>query len=419
MWGWKEVALGHADAVGLPGPAIDPIIYLIIVAMVVGLIGYDHWKRRRWRGALLPAAMAATLLLFYKHSFMRFDLWHVHMGPMVLAAIALIYAGILWNRHGRNVRRMACVNAVLAAAFASSILNYTPRRNLVEYCGYVMLQCGDNISAAASAFTDRSRLHRQWEAARAKLRQDNPLPLEKITGTVDVYPHRQDIVFAYGLDYHPRPVISSLVATSPTLADVNARHLRGLDAATTILFDIDLVDHNYPTILDGQCLPEILTRYDLIDSTHALLVMRKSPLPRSWRLVQLGHDHGTLGQPLPLPMNPATPIWVRIHLKKSALEPLLGAVYKMACANIHVRTVGGDEEDYRLLPSLAEQGFLLSPLLKDRAAFAKFMGRTWAKELRPNMIEQITVTVEAGFHESAFQPAFNVDWFGLEFERQN
>jgi len=33
------------------------------------------------------------------------------------------------------------------------------------------------------------------------------------------------------------------------------------------LVDIELVDNNYPTMLDGASLPDLLARYDLIDSS--------------------------------------------------------------------------------------------------------------------------------------------------------
>src|SRR5438105_1953225 len=81
---------------------------------------------------------------------------------------------------------------------------------------FALSQCGQNIVAARRDVTDPSRLHREWETARAQVRAENPLPIDKITGSVDVYPHRQNVVLAYDLNYRPRPVISSPVATSQT-----------------------------------------------------------------------------------------------------------------------------------------------------------------------------------------------------------
>ena len=48
-----------------------------------------EWNVRRLAGVLPLAGLAAVLLLLYKHSFMRQDIAHVHMGPMVAMAAAI------------------------------------------------------------------------------------------------------------------------------------------------------------------------------------------------------------------------------------------------------------------------------------------------------------------------------------------
>jgi hypothetical protein len=81
---------------------------------------------------LLAAGTAGVLLLLYKHSFMRQDIAHVHMGPMVATAVAILYAPPLWRAGGQRVR-LACVIAiVIAAGVLTSILSAIRARVLPD-----------------------------------------------------------------------------------------------------------------------------------------------------------------------------------------------------------------------------------------------------------------------------------------------
>ncbi len=419
LWGWSQVALGHADAVGLPGPWIDPVCYLVIVALILGVIGYLQWKTRRAAGLLALAGVAAALLLLYKHSFMRQDKVHTQMAPLVALATILLYAPLVWRMANQRMQAACLIVISLSGTVAYSILWKYTGSTLLDAPREAMQQCEQNFSAAMGSLTDHTRLRREWEAERMRLREEKPLPLDKIFGTVDVYPHRQDIVFAYDLKYKPRPVVSSLVATSPILADVNARHLRGPNAPETILFDIELVDYNYPTLLDGESLPEILSRYDVVDSSGAMTVLHRASRPREYHLSPLLKTTVNFGDALTIPQPADGPVWARMHFKRRLAGKIVGALYKSPLAWITVHTNDGADNGYRLVPALAEQGFLLSPLIKDHAAFAQLAKKSWARDLKPEMVATLTITIEDGSQSLSFDPEIEVELSRLEFQHQD
>jgi hypothetical protein len=408
------------DAVGLPGPLVDALAYLLVVAMVLTLVAIYGWRRWRWSGTPLLAGTAGVLLLLYKHSFVRQDIMHAHIGPLVALATAILYAPLLWPLAGQAVRGAIAVVVGLAAAVGWSILSSYTGAGLPGYAVEVASGFAGNLSAAASPLIDTGRLRREWEAAQRKLRDDNPLPLAKIHGTVDVYPHRQDVVFAYGLDYHPRPVVSSLVATAPVLAEVNARHLRGPAAPQTVLFDMEEVDVNFPTMLDGASLPELLTRYDVIDTSGAMLVLGRAASPRAYHFDPLPSRPGRFDEPIPVPDSGAAPVWAHVRFRPRVAGRLLSALYKPPTLVIAVHTRDGIDNQYRLLPTLADQqGFLLSPLIKDRAAYSRLASRSWSSDLSSARVDAMTITVEDGSQDASFDPDFTVEFQRLEFPRQD
>ena len=144
-----------------------------------------------------------------------------------------------------------------------------PNPTLLDYFWSQVKGAGGGLLAAGRDLADPSRLRRQYEADRSATRNDNPIAVAAVAGTVDVYPHRQDALFAYGLNYAPRPATQSLIATAPSLARLDAAFLLSPAAPQSILFDIQAVDNNYPSILDGLSWPNLLTQYDIVDTSGA------------------------------------------------------------------------------------------------------------------------------------------------------
>jgi hypothetical protein len=418
LWGWYQVTAGHTDAVGLPGPVSDALVYLAVAAAVAAGAAVCGGRVKR-RAGLLPAlGTAAVLLLLYKHSFMRQDIWHVHMGPTVVVAAALVLTPLLWPL-GRGARYACIATLVVSGVALSTVLSSYTNQSLIGYAVTVADRTRQNVSAAGGILSGSGRLRSEWEAARRKLRDENPLPLDQIVGPVDVYPHRQDVVLAYGLPYRPRPVISSLVASGAPLAELNAAHLRGPGAAPTILFDVELVDRNFPTALDGLSLPELLTRYDVADATGAMLVLRKSAAPRPWKLTPLTTLTGTFEEPIVLPAPAGAPLWARFRFTPRAATRVKSVLYKPPTVGIVVRTADGAERNFRLLPGIAaEHGFLISPLIENRASYAALASGEWAVALRPAVVTSILVFVEGSEPQTEFEPTFSVELERMGFAPQ-
>ncbi|HET6246529.1 MAG TPA: hypothetical protein VFE47_02435 [Tepidisphaeraceae bacterium] len=413
-WGWAAVTFGHMDAVGLPGPGIDLIAYLMIAVLLVCLIGYVEWKKRG-RGGLLPVAAAAALFaLLYKHSFLRQDFAHATIAPMAAFAAAIFYAPIAWKTSSGKLFQGVCLTIVtLAGVVVWSSLAALTGESLPELGWVALVRTGDALEAVADDLTSPARLHAEWESQRAALRRDNPLPLAKIAGPTDVYPHRQDILLAYSFPYDPRPAYSSLFATAPALAELNAQHLVGPAAPQTILFDIEPVDHQFPALADGWSWPELLTRYELADKTGALLVLRRRASPGKYRLVPSAKLAGAFGQSVAIPNAAAGPIWARIYLHRRGIGRMISTLYKPPLVQMDVQTRDGAVAEYRLLPELAEQGFLLSPVVSDQPGFAALMSNRQA-ELTPAQVKQITISVVDGSQELNYDSAFTVELDRLE-----
>jgi hypothetical protein len=362
----------------------------------------------------LAIGIALVLLLLYKHSFIRQDLSHAPLGPATALAAVVLYLPVMWRGASSRWRIGMLAALGLAVMFFGSILSdYTPS-NLFQFAEESFSRCGRNVIAAAEHVTDPNRLTRQWESAGRELRTTVPLPLAKITGTVDVYPHREDVLFAYDLPYAPRPICSSYLANMPALATLNAQHLSTAAAAQTILFGVETVDHKYPSTLDGASWPLLLARYALIDDTGGLLVLRKRDRPRGIAYSPLATFPAHFDERIAVPTVSDGMIWMRVDFHKRLLGRLIAAAYKPAMVSLTVTTADGLENEYRLLPDLAGQGFLLSPLVDDRLAFAGLIPHSPAPFPTGKAVRSIKIGVFDGSQDAAFDPQFTVTFNRLQ-----
>jgi hypothetical protein len=203
------------------------------------------------------------------------------------------------------------------------------------------------------------------------------------------------------------------------LAELNARHVRNpASAARTLLFDVELVDRNFPTMLDGRSLPELLTLYDVIDSSGGMLVLRRSDAPRAYRFQSLTTRHARFDELTDISAATADGlVWVNFHFRRRLGGKVLSMLYKPPTLGIEVHTRGTEPQSYRLLPSLAEEpGFLLSPLIPDRQSFAGLASGKRSSLLEPQQVTAVKVFVADAEADTYFDEGIEIELKRLEIQ---
>jgi hypothetical protein len=143
-----------------------------------------------------------------------------------------------------------------------------------------------------------------------------------------------------------------------------------------------------------------------------MLVLRRSPSPRTYRFTPLLTRRAKFEEPIDLPPAAGAPLWAKLHFKRRPAGRILSLLYKPPTLGIEVHTRGTAEpQTYRLLPMLAdEQGFLLSPLIADRGAYAALA----SGEAAPLDVTSVRVIVADGSVETFFDDGFELEFQKLE-----
>jgi hypothetical protein len=366
-WSLRDTAAAYASAMQLP---TDPwlTLHAAAVSAAVFVAGALLVRRRlrtgRWAAYL---ALAGILCLVFKAGFVRADV-HAFITSFGLLVVAVLLA-LLWSRRPLELAPGALLVALLpgglwahtVAVHGPPIMYFPPRwpAEAIRHLAAAPLVFGGDALARAQARNA------------AEIRAANPLPA--LRGPVDVYSYDQAVLLAYGFDFRPRPVFQSYMAYSPRLARANADFLVGDGAPEWILFRVSPIDRKLPALDDAPSWPLFMARYRSVGpaGAFALLQRRETPLP--WRLEPLARVETQTGSPVAVPATSPGAIWARIDLHQTRRDELVGMLLAAPLVYIDIGLSDGAMREYRLVPALARDGFLLSPVVEDTAGFMRLL----------------------------------------------
>ena len=204
----------------------------------------------------------------------------------------------------------------------------------------------------------------------ASIRNTHALPTLK--GTSDIYNFNQAVLLASDNKWNPRPAFQSYQSVTPYLAKANYDHLIDSSSAPdNIFFKLETIDSRYPSLDDGMSWKALLGLYKPIFWTagrdYLVLTRDKGSRPLLVSDVQKIND-AKMGEYIVNPYQTGL-VFLKLNLRKSFWGTLLSVFYKADPIWINVKLKNGEVRVFRIIPSMTETGFLLSPLISDTNDF--------------------------------------------------
>ena len=407
---------GEAMMLGAPTETRDNLGFLFVSLLLAAVFARVAWRRQRWFGLLPLAALTALLLVVFKLGCTRTGWQHASTSAAALVLVALALLAIA--RSQKINFHCAAVVLALSVAFAGMVFGeWFPGSGLPQ-------QLAKTFSlhrlVAPVAASGTGSLRDDYEKNLAHERGEFSLP--PLTGGTDLYAYEQDILFAHGLNYAPRPVLQSYSAYTPELAELDAAQLRKNSAAANILFAVQPLDERFPALDDGLSWPELLTRYDLAgnaDAAGKFLRLQRAAAPRTFQLTPLNKTIASFGSKISLPAVTNGLLWVEIEIQKTFSGNVAAAFYKTPVLNLTVTLHNHEERRFRLVPGMARAGFLLSPLVADNRAFAALFTAAGRESLASLQVESLTISAETETGSTRCYRSFlPVRFYRLELQPQ-
>ena len=362
---WK-IASGYSASMGveetervfLAGLAIS-IGWLIFVCQLA-------CRRTERKHAIAVAAfLAFNAFTWWKYGFTRAD---GHTNSLFLATILLsiVLTGSL--SRGTRLQWFWGVGLFSLLAFRFN----EPALFPVSF-PYSLTRLKTNLADLAHC----AALPRRWQRQLDDARMANPLPITtRIVGSdsIDLVSFDQGLLLLNGLNFTPRPVFQGYSVYLPALGRLNLDFYRSKAAPEFILWRQETIDSRFPAIDDAQLYPEIPRSYSVAAHEAGFILLKRTvatpPTPLDRVLIVKGrlkfHDW------LRVPPYRGRPIWLQTGFRLSKLGIARSVLYKPPELFMSVTDADGVPSTWRVLPDVAADGFVLSPLLLTTADFESF-----------------------------------------------
>ncbi len=323
--------------------------------------------------------LCAAWGLAWKHGFTRAD-GHV-LGFFYFCLISAI-AVPAWLRPGQRGSWFDAIPflCVLGLGIADAgFLAQTQRLVAFRWLG--------NVRAIARLGTFRAEYEARQHSEEAKFALP---PLQKAIGnsTVDWVSYEQGVLLLNGLNYRPRPVFQSYIAYTSGLMKRNRDFLKSPDAPEFVIFRLQTLDARFPAQDDALLLAELPRRYDLTLNTGDTLLFRKKSIPASpqtFTRQPVGTASPILGEEIRLPDHGEQALWLQADFPLTRLGRLRALLYRPPILRMVVTQEDGQQSNFRVIPPIAAEGFLIQPFLEttsDYAALARGEGQKRLRSIR-------------------------------------
>jgi hypothetical protein len=382
-----DISSGYSHAMHVRGPASEIFAFaLIAVALLLCVLIVEVRRARdehHWLAAVsLMLALLLSVFVSFKSGFVRHD-GHslIAWGGLILASTVLAgRAKLVSGKSSASVAIVAIgfISFGLTLAAFHHHLRFFPSQSFSP--SYLWTR---STGAAHTVFTWNAHLQlleQQHQAALANIRAQHPLG--HIDGTVDVFDINQAVVIAANLDYKPRPVFQSYSAYTAPLIRRNLEFFESANRPQNVLLQLVPVDYRLPSLEGGPVWLRLINDYDLLGSRAEFLLLHQRRHPGDLALSRLSQISSKPGDIIPVPQIEA-PLFVRITLRNNLAGKLISALFRESFVYIDTQLAPGQWRSQRFIPSMASEGFLLSPLIDDTADFAALLAHPQHPEHRP------------------------------------
>jgi len=374
-----QISSGYGDAMGVDetwAVFASGVTLAIFCGVFVGWL----WERHKDRlfGIIAAVYLAFTWFITWKHGFVRAD-GHVLGFILYSLLLALVLPSICFPGKCWHWFQLAAVLAVgCIEIFQAALPRLCPEVALARF--------RENSANLIHVFDLPARWRNEFETAARKV--DLPAIKQAVrNSTVDVFNYDQGVALLNHLNYSPRPNFQSFAAYTPLLMRDNLRFYQSPRAPDYVIWKQISIDSRYPTTDDALLVPELPRAYQPVLEENGYLLLKKAcdlpgeKLKRELLLTRSLH----LGEVLTLPETGTAPVWIQANLPLNKLGKLRAFLYKPPLIYLTVTDETGRESSWRILPRIAKEGFLLSPLLETQTDFVAFchgLGRHWIRSLR-------------------------------------
>jgi hypothetical protein len=360
-----EISNGYLAAMGSSNP--DPFHIITIAAvllclLVVAAVIYCVSARISPRSLSIAFLLLVNAWLAWKHAVTRADSGHLIIFLGMIAILFLLLPVMLptaiENRWSRFRVALVAV-ALLLCGYGSC------RLIAVDGIPWSLASVKSNLDVIWSP----SQYRKKMDTDRADLARQFNLPkIKAIVGahSTDIISFEQGVLLLNQLNYQPRPIFQSYQVNNHFLIHTNGRYFASARAPDYVIFKGEPIDNRLPSIEDSESLLVLADRYCPVAMERGFTLLKRlddQTMHHSAPTRPAFRGNIRWNSPLDLPDPAGGYETLSLKFKPSLRGSILTLLYKEAEVYAVLRLTSGQTVSFRIVPVMAEDEFLINPLL--------------------------------------------------------
>jgi hypothetical protein len=412
--GTYEIIAGYGDAASFEGPIGEIVLYLCACLALVALMRSAQVSNPPLEVRLYWAFLIWAMFVAFKAGFVRHDLHHSLTAWTFLAncaVISLLLPSTVAKSRLLELAKLMIVPVLIAASLVVyRIHSGVPARQIAvqRFIDMPVARFSEMRSAIAHPSQWSDGKIQMWAGTVEAIRKTTSLPT--VEGSVDIIPSQQAEVLALGLNYHHRPVFQEYLAYTPHLIDMNRSFFEGPDAPSALLMRPGSIDNRWPASADGSLWPLFFARYEPLAEAGRLIVLRLRDHAAQPHIERIGGEQTTFEKRVLVPRE-HRPLLVQIKVRPTYLGQLVGLAFKRSHVTIRATLRNGRITEQRLIPAMAQAGFLLSPYVETAREYGA-VAAGLASELASKQVAEIEIRTSS-FGRMQYAREIGLSYFAL------
>ncbi|MDR2057286.1 MAG: hypothetical protein LBP83_03200, partial [Dysgonamonadaceae bacterium] len=220
---------------------------------------------------------------------------------------------------------------------------------------------------------------------------------------VDVFPYDIALLYAYDLNWSPRPVFQSYSAYTPVLDQINASHFEKDNAPDNILYSYASIDKRYPLFDEPAVFRTLLKNYEVQTLDNYLILQRRTE-KITYDSIPVGSGICPIGTLIDIPQCPGQHIYCNIDISTHFGGKLISLFYKPAFIYIDFYIKEQPEPiEYTFIRRLGTEGLFISKYVTDLSDICSIFEGNYEQD-----IAKIRIRVN---HNFSYKPDMKYEFY--------
>jgi len=335
--------------------------------------------KKKYINFILYFFISPQLFLLFKEGFVRAD-GHafIFISTLPLIAVYLLYVSVLLYQPAPEQQKRILITCksyyiLITAVIVTLASMFVTKTTVIPNKAFQILK-------------NYARYEKRIESSKQEIKDyyGNFKELARYTDInekTDIFPWDISLLYAYNLDWRPRPVIQSFTNYTSPLDKITAKHFLSEKAPDKLIYGVAAIDGRYALFDEPETFRTVLTNYSSVAGNDTYLILEKKQRINPEKIKKTHGITVKKDETIEIPIQKDAYIFMEAEWNFTLLGRLADFLFKTTYAFIELQTADGYSEKYRFVHKVAANGLFVSKYVTNAAELRQVFDRDFTPDI--------------------------------------